>query len=259
MTLEWTSQLSSVDLAGLPVGAELLCRADRKYQLGLHQASQLIDSLDPDTRVLTILGRRSHRYESVYFDTPDLISYRQAAHARRRRFKVRTRSYLDTGQAFLEVKVNGYRGLTQKERIPQDPATPAHLTEAGRAFAESVLMRHGLDASVIEKMAPTLVTRYRRVTFVPPEPGVRMTIDTDLTWSDGERELALGDLAIVETKSVGHPSGIDRLLWRNGHRPTALSKYGTGLAALQDELPSNRWTQVLRHHFHTTKELTCAA
>ena len=56
---------------------------------------------------------------------------------------------------------------------------------------------------------------------------------------------ALPDFAIVETKSTGRASRIDRTLWRLGYRPQRISKYATGLAALHRELPRNRWTRVL--------------
>ncbi|OUE09106.1 hypothetical protein CMsap09_09190 [Clavibacter michiganensis] len=56
-------------------------------------------------------------------------------------------------------------------------------------------------------------------------------------------------MAIVETKSGSRPSAVDRLLWSHGHRPSTISKYGTGLAALRDDLPSNKWNRVLRRHF----------
>jgi len=38
-----------------------------------------VELLAPSARVLAIGGRRAFRYESVYFDTPDLVSYLSAA------------------------------------------------------------------------------------------------------------------------------------------------------------------------------------
>lgn len=243
--------LPALSLPELLADAELLTRVDRKYLLRAPQASVLLGGLDPRTRVLAIAGRRRFHYESVYFDTPGLLSYRQSAHGRRRRFKVRTRSYLDSGQAFLEVKVRGDREITVKDRMAHDPAAPDRLTDPGRRYAEETLDRHGLDGSVAGDLGPSLVTRYRRATLVPPEPDVRVTVDTELTWIDGRRELSLPDLVIVETKSGLRPSGVDRRLWRAGHRPVSISKYATGLAAMRD-LPCNKWARVLRHHVHAT-------
>ena len=41
----------------------------------------------------------------------------------------------------------------------------------------------------------------------------------------------------------------NRLLWSAGHRPSSISKYATGMAALRPDLPSNKWAPILRHHF----------
>ena len=67
----------------------------------------------------------------------------------------------------------------------------------------------------------------------------------------GELDLfarALADLAIVETKSAGAASEVDRLLWRAGHRPVRISKYGAGMAALHPDLPRLKWHRVLDTH-----------
>jgi len=258
MTALAVDAFDTIGLDDLLAEAALLTRFDRKYLLHRGEADGVLRRLAPGTRVLAIDGRRSFRYESVYFDTPDLLSYRQAARARRHRFKIRTRSYLDTDLAFLEVKVRGHRDVTVKDRTGYDLDSRGGLTEFGRSYAGETLDDRGLDGSVAESLEPTLLTRYERVTLLPPEPGVRVTVDTDLSWTDGQRELRLPDLAIVETKSGPHPSGIDRLLWRAGHRPESVSKYGTGLAALRGDLPANRWARILRRHF-TTKETPCAA
>lgn len=93
-------------------------------------------------------------------------------------------------------------------------------------------------------------TRPLRETVYLPGSGSRATIDTELTWEDAAgTELALPELAIVETKSAGAASEVDRLLWRSGHRPATVSKFGTGLAALRPDLPSHKWNRVLRRHF----------
>jgi hypothetical protein len=54
---------------------------------------------------------------------------------------------------------------------------------------------------------------------------------------------------VVETKNGSVASSADRELWRRGHRPVAISKYATGLAALHADLPAAPWKRVLRQHF----------
>ncbi|NNF88923.1 MAG: molecular chaperone, partial [Acidimicrobiia bacterium] len=65
--------LPSVGLADLNNEAALLTRKDRKYLVPLEVARVLL--AQDGLLVLEIDGRRSFRYESVYFDTPDRVSY----------------------------------------------------------------------------------------------------------------------------------------------------------------------------------------
>ena len=84
-------------------------------------------------------------------------------------------------------------------------------------------------------------------TLLLPDGGSRLTIDTDLEWrldgSTGQQRLE--GVVIVETKSASHACAADRLLWRSHHRPTAISKFATGMAALRPDLPRNRWHRLL--------------
>lgn len=276
--------LGSVSLAQIQELADLQTRIDRKYVVPSRVLADLLADQD-GLRVLEIAGLRRFGYESVYFDTPDLHSYRGAAHGRRRRFKVRTRTYADSGECVFEVKVKGGRGETVKERLAYDRASAATLEPGARAFAESVLSQALPDArSVVEVLEPTLVTTYDRTTLVDPVAGTRLTCDASLLctpspsdradraewadradraeWADraglgshrpadGARpagRASLGDQVVLESKSPGTATAVDRWLWARGYRPVSLSKYCVGLAALDDALPSNRWNRTLRRH-----------
>jgi hypothetical protein len=244
-------QLEAIGLDELVRRAALQTRVDRKYVLGRLEAAEVLAALDPSTRILEIDGSRSASYESVYFDTPDLLSYRMAAHARRRRFKLRTRSYVDTAESWLEIKTRGARSTTVKDRLPYDIGDRDILTADGRQYADAALDGLGLHGDRLE-LRPTLVTRYQRITLFLPGSGSRATVDTDLSWEgDDGRVLSTPNLAIIETKSGTRTSEVDRLLWAHGHRPATISKFGTGLAALRSDLPSNKWARVLRRHFRS--------
>ena len=211
-------------------------------------SSVLAGGLAP--RVLEIEGSRGSCYESVYFDTPDLLSYRMAAHARRRRFKLRTRSYLDSEQSFLEMKTRGVRSTTVKDRLEYDFASNGTLTRDGREYADAALDALGLEEPRRLQLVPTLVTRYVRTTLYLGGSHSRATIDTDLRWESSHGAgLSRPGLVIIETKSGSRSSEVDRVLWAHGHRPATISKFGTGLAALRPDLPSNKWARVLRRHF----------
>ncbi|MEQ1737369.1 MAG: hypothetical protein ABL886_13315, partial [Rhodoglobus sp.] len=80
--------LPAISLDELVSAASLQTRVDRKYVLSRRHADAVLATLptfDGMPRALEIDGSRSAAYESVYFDTPQLLSYRMAATARRRR------------------------------------------------------------------------------------------------------------------------------------------------------------------------------
>ena len=277
-----TKHLASTTLAELNGAAGLLTRVDRKYLVPLESAQDLVDGLAPHAQVLTIDERRCFSYSSTYFDTPGLEAFMLTARKRRRRFKVRTRTYLDTGLCFLEVKTRGARGTTVKRRMGYHPDDASRLTGPGRAFVAACLASTGAaDPAAAREVAaalrPVLATTYERTTLHLPDAEARATIDTALTWrrltpgartrtpavtvgapqalrpahltaaiNDGE-PVAVTGVAVVETKNPATPSPADRALWDAGHRPTRISKYATGMVLLHPELPANRWYRTLTH------------
>lgn len=255
--------LAPVTLDELNDAAALQTRRDRKYVLTPEELDDLLSKL-PTARVLEIDGARSFAYDSTYFDTPDLDAYYLAATRRRRRFKVRTRTYVDSGSCFVEVKTRAGRGTTVKERQPHDDADRLGVA---RTFVSARLADAGAPPASV--LTPTLRSRYRRTTLLLDD--ARVTLDTGLVWEllapggagvgprpglpadphtapDVRRRAAVGDRVVVETKTAAGsgPSSADRLLWRAGHRPDRISKYATGLAVLLPGLPDAPWRRLVR-------------
>lgn len=252
------ARLVPVGLTELVERAGLLTRVDRKYLVPLDEAAALLRRLPRDAQVLEIGTRRLFDYESVYFDTPDLRAYHLAAHARRRRFKVRTRTYVDSAQSFIEVKTRGPRGTTVKTRVPH-PLDERTTVGAAADFVTATLAEQGVTDPHTMQWDPTLVTRYRRATILLPDTDSRLTVDVDLLWHDDHDGLHLPGTVVVETKTGSTASAADRLLWAHGHRPLRVSKYATGLAALRPDLPAHRWRRTLRRHLLPNGVVAAAA
>jgi hypothetical protein len=243
-------RFSPIGLDDLVTEAALMTRVDRKYVVSRSAAATLVGGLRPGIRVLDIDGTRAFHYESVYFDTPDLLSFRMAAQPRRRRFKLRTRTYLDTRTAFLELKTRGARSATVKDRIGYDVYDRRVLTDEARSYAAEAFGAIGVAAGRADDLAVRLSTFYRRATLVADDGSARATVDTELEWRDADgSRLVVPGMAIIETKSGAGASEFDRALWRSGHRPVSVSKYATGLAALHPDLPRNKWARLLRGPF----------
>jgi hypothetical protein len=247
-SLPGATALPPIGLAELQETAALQTRVDRKYVLPLDALPALLAALPDGTRRLVIDDRVAFGYESVYFDTPDLDAFHLAAGRRRRRYKVRTRTYQDTGGCWLEVKTRGPRGTTVKERREHDPDARTRVGDA-LGFVVDTLHRRGVALPGADPvLAPTLTTRYRRRTLVLPD-GARATVDTGLQWlGPGEHgpRASVTAYAVVETKSVAGASSADRALWALGHRPSRISKYATGLVVLDPSLGGRPWRRTLR-------------
>ncbi|MEJ5945673.1 polyphosphate polymerase domain-containing protein [Pseudokineococcus basanitobsidens] len=239
-------RFAPISLDELVAAASLQTRTDRKYLLDPRASERLLGAMEDRAVVLDTGGRRAFGYESVYVDTPDLLAYRAAAHGRRRRFKVRTRTYLDTGECVLEVKTQGGRGETVKERRPHPLADRDALPPDAERFVRTRVGPLLGDAP----LRPVLTTTYARSTLLDREAGARLTCDVGLvcTGPDGDA-VVLDDHVLVETKSAGAPGAADRWLWSAGVRPVTISKYCVGLACLRPELPANRWHRTLRRYF----------
>lgn len=230
-----------ISLTDLIAVAPLQTRVDRKYLVTPAQLDGLIADVPPEARILDIDGRRAFAYETVYFDTAERVSYLGAAYWRPARFKVRTRTYVDSNLCQLEVKVRDRRGRTVKHRIGHDPARRRELDRAAMGY----LRQFGVVVPHLTQLSPVLTTNYPRTTFMLEQ--TRMTVDhhVSCTAPDGRR-VVLDGVMVVETKSGLQPSSFDRLLWAHGIRPRTISKFGVGLAVLEPGLPSNKWQRTIR-------------
>ena len=260
----------SISLDELNEKAAMQTRVDRKYIVDADYAASILAELPADeAAVLEIDGQREFAYDSVYSDTPDLVSYKASAIGSRNRVKVRTRSYLDSDLSFLEVKTEGAREFTVKERIPYSIENRDMLTAEGKEYVATALEQL-TDASV-DDLEPVVRTGYRRTTVYLPQSeqnpvDSRLTIDTSLTWTplsesvlmytadggEGPTKYQVGTeytapgTVIIETKSGSAPSVADKYLWRAGIRPVKISKFATGMAALNPQLPANKWKRTIQ-------------
>ena len=224
--------------------AALMTRVDRKYVVPVDRLEPVLAGLVPHARALEIAGRRDFGYASTYYDDAALTSFHLAA---------------QRPPTPLQGAVPDVRRLGPVVRRGEDPGRARHdregapgadgerssvepLPAEAETFVAAALT--GFDLRP-ELLSPVLHTAYRRSTLYLPVSGARITVDTGLTWSlaDG-RELALHGAAVLETKSGAGASFADRHLWSQGIRPTRISKYGTGLCALDPSVRGNRWHRV---------------
>ena len=232
-----------IDLEDLIQGAELLTRVDRKYLIAQTTLDELLRDQAGAFQILTIDGQNCFSYESVYFDTYELTSFQGAATGRRSRFKVRTRKYLDSKIGFLEVKTRGPRSTTVKQRREHPFGQSTSLGDSV-GFVEAALA----GRATADLLHPLLRTSYTRRTLANITRCERVTIDQNICSElvNLPRSVAPVGLVVIETKSSGPATAVDRWFWRRGIRPARISKFATTLAMIEPSLPSNRWHRTIR-------------
>ncbi|MFV0633880.1 polyphosphate polymerase domain-containing protein [Demequina sp.] len=245
---EAIEHLEPISLAELDLAAALQTRTDRKYLVNPATWAVALAGLERAPRVLDMDGKRCFRYESTYYDTPELESFYAAARRRPRRYKVRTRTYVESGTRAIEVKLRSRVGETVKHR---DWLSPADVQGSSGAFlpaaARMFVAQFAETEPVVGDLRETLTTFYRRTTLLTAD--ARVTVDADVEGRDIHGGVAsFSPALIVETKSVARAGAVDRALWAHGVRPVRVSKYCTSLAALRPDLPANRWSRTLRRH-----------
>lgn len=191
--------LPSAGLAEVTEQAALQVRIDRKCMVPVERFAELIVRLPQGYAVLEVDGLRGFAYESVYFDTPDLLTYRHLQ-GRRRRYKVRTRAYLDTADCVFEVKLKGPRDRTVKAQLPYSLADRTHVTPPARAFLVDRLEK--AYGQLAPRLAARVTTLYRRTTLVDLDRGTRLTCDVDLTYIGNGRR-AVGPSSVRTCREQG--------------------------------------------------------
>ncbi|WP_328989428.1 VTC domain-containing protein [Kribbella sp. NBC_01245] len=245
-------ELRAVSLAEVLDEAALQVRIDRKYLVPINAFIEMTDRLRHRFAVLDIDGRRSFKYESVYFDSADYRLYREHVQRRRRRYKVRTRAYLDSGECTFEVKLKGGRSETVKARMPYGLDDRARLTgEALEFLGDQLRTEYGVSEA--GDLVPALTTTYRRTTLVDRGDHARLTCDIDLLFhhgpsGGGDVEVVRGPVGavLVESKTAGRAGVADRVLRDLGIRPIQVSKYCVAAALLNPGLRANPWHRTLR-------------
>lgn len=154
----------------------LMNRVDTKYLVDERRCIELLERAADQYYVQIIDDCRACRYATLYYDTPQWDMYHLHHNRRLTRQKIRTRTYVETGVTYLEVKNKSNKGRTHKRRMALDRSLFA--AAATDTAAADFLRREARYAP--EALSPSLATRFVRVTLVNHAMTERLTIDFDL-------------------------------------------------------------------------------
>lgn len=227
-------------------GIKLMNRIDTKYLTDEDTLTALLqDALAQGYMALETDGGKIASYDTLYFDTPRLRMFMDHHNRRLVRQKVRTRIYVDSGTAFLEIKRKNNHGRTKKKRtgIPK---------EEFRDFSrDAEACEYLADKSwfTAPELSPSLETVFRRITLVNPEKTERITIDSGLTFNNFRTGLgaSLRNAVIIELKQDARAdSPMKRILLGHRVKPIKVSKYCIGITLTSPGLKTNRFKSKIR-------------
>ena len=225
---------------------KLMNRIDTKFVTNESTLLSVLDAAaDQGYRVCTIEGLPVTAYYSVYYDTPDLFMYTAHETGRKTRQKIRVRTYLISGDTYLEVKRKQNNGRTKKKRIPL-PVEERMDFSRDAAAAQFLAEKSWFKADGI---FPECTTEFNRITLVNAAKTERLTIDMNLkfhNFSSG-RDAGLKDAVIIELKQDGREaSQMKGILLEHRIHPFRISKYCMGVMLTDPRARSNRFKEKLR-------------
>lgn len=201
----------------------LMNRVDTKYLVDERRCMELLELAADQYYVQIIDDCRACRYATLYYDTPQWDMYHLHHNRRLTRQKIRTRTYVETGVTYLEVKNKSNKGRTHKRRMALDRSLFA--AAATDTAAADFLRREARYAP--ETLSPSLATRFVRVTLVNHAMTERLTIDFDLHFDNvraaggGNKDMnGCGDMD-MNSRGDNGMTGMD-----NGFRPAAEASFG---------------------------------
>ena len=225
---------------------KLMNRIDTKYVLSEMEVIELLNRAATEHYFVQVIDNvRACRYLTLYYDTREREMFTLHHNRKLTRQKLRTRTYLDSGTTFFEIKNKNNRGRTKKRRT--EISAEEFGSFAQNRGAQSLLAEYSHYTA--EELMPALTTRFTRITLVNPTLTERTTIDLDLSYEDmrSGRHDRIEHMAIVEIKQDGNTSSMMKLILRDMRiAPLKVSKYCLGTTLTVDNIKSNRFKEKIR-------------
>jgi len=225
-------------------GIRLLNRLDTKYVTSKSKLIQLLHMVQSEYYVQVNHARRLIPYHTTYYDTADHVMYNMHHNKRARRMKVRVRTYVASGETFLEVKNKNNHGRTKKKRIEVPSQDDFRNVEGA---PELVRKKTGLSLSDLNRVVSN---RFQRITLVNMGKTERLTIDLNISFHNFETNIDHGtdELVVIELKRDGNVYSPITNKLRDIHvHPTGFSKCCIGMALTDVSLKRNNFKPKLRN------------
>jgi hypothetical protein len=220
---------------------KLMNRFDTKFFFNVNLVENILDRASKHYRILEISTKRQFHYQTTYFDTPDLLLYREHQNGKLNRLKIRQRRYDATGAEFFEVKLRTNKGRTLKSRIVNNNAEYLNANT-------DVFLKKSTPYSILN-LHKVIKNDFIRITLVDYNLSERVTLDFNVSFSNSVGSIEFPTIGIVEVKQSSHSekSQIVKIMKDLKIRPASISKYCLGVASLFNDVKANNLkSQILK-------------
>lgn len=220
----------------------LMNRFDFKFLLKSSEAIAFLNHLYSEYDLIANNEIMIRSYETKYFDTYQRDTFLMHHKGKFPRYKIRTRTYLDTNDQFVEVKFKNNKGLTEKYRNK--------LIEVDNLFMQpdviSFLNSHKIHN--LESLQESLLVNYQRISLKHKQINERITLDFNLTFSGNQKKTLLEDIVIVEVKQEKKfLSSAMEILRSFNKRSISMSKYCYGISSTDPSIKHNNFNPLLKN------------
>lgn len=225
---------------------KLMNRVDTKYLTTKEKLCDILDRIKDCYFVQFNDNSRIARYNTLYYDTPDIKMY--VAHHDRKlnRQKLRARIYVDSDKCFCEIKNKNNKGRTKKKRIAiarEDFGNILDNEETRKFIGEN--LRYDVN-----NLIPQIENKFDRITLVNYEKTERLTIDMNIRLMNHQNgtQACIPNLIIIELKQDGLcDSYFKNVLLDLRVKPKRISKYCLGTVLTNPNAKDNRFKKKIRY------------
>ena len=216
---------------------KLMDRTDTKFTFTLQNLEEILPLLVKDYKILEVENKRLSRYQTLYYDTPSFALYTAHHNGKLNRYKIRQRTYVESGIRFLEVKFKSNKNRTIKNRIKLN-SNSSDLDDVQHNFLSDNI---AFDS---KSLLPVLWVNYTRLTFVSLKNTERLTIDLDLNFLNETVNSSMNNLVIAEVKREGKKNSAFITEAKKRHiREGSISKYCLGVALCMNKVKKNNFKE----------------
>lgn len=218
----------------------LLNRRDTKFVFSSDLLYDIIGALSDKYNILEVKDKKVFNYSNQYFDTDDFQLYNNHHNGKMNRYKIRYRTYLDTGTCFFELKYKTNKKRTIKYRLRKKEA------ESSINGRTAIMIRDMMNSDPA-KFKPTTRVQYKRITLVHKTAPEKVTIDFDIDFFNNKVTRNIYGMVIAEVKQDKYMKKSDffDLMDENKIKRLKISKYCLGTLSTYQNVKYNRFKSKL--------------